>query len=134
MPESSQLPTWSSVFTYLLGILTAVIPLLVRHWLDRKKISKEAEESEARADLTRASVTSLHIRDSIATGEGVSKMLATLIEAGDTIKDLQARVFELEQDAIAHRIARYDLRKAKGLLDAHGIKFSEADKSVSKRK
>lgn len=126
--QLSPLPqSWPEARLLIFGILIGLIPSLVNRWLDRKKTSIEHKEAEARTDLHRVTVDSVVIRDSIATGEGVSKMLATLIDAGDTIKQLQDRVFQLEQEALEDAMAKLHLKKAKALLDYHEIPFAEAD-------
>lgn len=117
----------------IIGILVGLIPTLVRHWLDRKKSSIEQGEASARTELARATAQSVAVRDGIATGEGVSKMLATLIDAGDTIKQLQGRVFQLEQEALEDAMAKLHLKKAKALLDYHEIPFAEADEPEIKK-
>lgn len=132
--QLSPLPqTWPEARLVLFGILIGLIPTLVNRWLDRKKSSLDNTETTARARLAEASAQSVAIRDGIATGEGVSKMLSTLIDAGDTIKGLQARVYELELEPIRHRMTKISLRKAKALLDYHGISFSEADEPEVKK-
>lgn len=124
--------SWQDLIQLLIGVFIGLIPELIRTYRNRKKSDLENEEAEARTDLARAETTSLHIRDGIATGEGVSKMLGTLIEASETIKEQQARIFELEQGLLELRIARYDVRRMKGLLDAHSIPYSEADVTSKK--
>lgn len=132
--QLSPLPqTWSEVRLLIFGIVIGLIPTLVTRWLDRKKSSLENTETGARTRLAEANAQSLAIRDGIATGEGVSKMLTTLIEAGDTIKGLQGRVFELEQENIRFRLTKLSLKKAKALLDYHGIAYSEADQPEVKK-
>lgn len=132
--QLSPLPqTWTEARLLLYGILLGLIPSLVNRWLDRKKSSLDNTETTARTRLAEAEAQSVAVRDGIATGEGVSKMLATLIDAGDTIQDLQNRVFELEQQAIISSIAKLSLMKAKALLDYHNIPFSEADEPAVKK-
>jgi hypothetical protein len=83
----------------LLGILVAT-PAYIKLWRDRKKPVLEDKESEARTELAQASAQSLVIRDGIATGEGVGKMLASLIEAGETILEQSKLINEMERQAI----------------------------------
>lgn len=126
--QLSSLPqSWSEVRLLILGIAIGLIPTFINRWLDRKKSFLDNTETSARTRLAEANAQSVAVRDGIATGEGVSKMLATLIDAGDTIKGLQDRVFELEQESIRNSIHKLSLRKAKALLDYHQIPFSEAD-------
>lgn len=132
--QLSSLPqSWSEARLLLFGILIGLIPSLVNRWLDRKKSSLNNEQTTAQTRLVEANAQSLAIRDGIATGEGVSKMLTTLIEAGDTIKELQDRVFELEQESLRFGMAKISLKKAKALLDYHEIPFSEADQPDVKK-
>lgn len=60
-------------------------------------------------------------------------MLTTLIDAGDTIKQLQDRVFDLEQENLRFAMTKISLKKAKALLDYHEIPFSEADEPEVKK-
>lgn len=132
--QLSPLPqSWPEARLLFYGILLGLIPSLINRWLDRKKSSLDNTETSARTRLAEANAQSVAVRDGIATGEGVSKMLATLIDAGDTIKELQERVFDLEQQAIRNSIHKLSLRKAKALLDYHEIPFSEADEPEVKR-
>lgn len=130
----SSLPqSWQDLRLLILGILIGLIPTLVNRWLDRKKSSLDNTEITARTRLAEANAQSLAVRDGIATGEGVSKMLATLIDAGDTIKELQDRVFELEQECIRNSIHKLSWLRAKALLDYYQIPFSEADQPEVKK-
>lgn len=132
--QLSSLPqSWSDVRLLILGIAIGLIPTLVSRWLDRKKSFLDNTETSARTRLAEANAQSLAVRDGIATGEGVSKMLATLIDAGDTIKGLQDRVFELEQENIRNAIHKLSWLRAKALLDYHQIPFSEADQPEIKK-
>jgi len=132
--QLSPLPqTWSEARLLLFGIVLGLIPTLVTRWLDRKKSFLDNSETNARTKLAEANAQSVAIRDGIATGEGVSKMLTTLIEAGDTIKQLQDRVFELEQENLRFGMTKISLKKAKALLDYHEIPFSEADEPQVKK-
>ena len=132
--QLSPLPqSWSEARLLLFGILIGLIPSLINRWLDRKKSSLDNAETTAQTKLAEANAQSLAIRDGIATGEGVSKMLTTLIEAGDTIKQLQDRVFDLEQENLRFGMAKISLKKAKALLDYHEIPFSEADQPEIKK-
>ena len=125
MPEQSSLI--SDALKTLTGTVIGLIPWLVQTYRRRKKSDFEDRETAARIGLATVNIDRVVIRDSIATGEGVSKMLAQLIDAGDTIKDLQDRVFDLEQENIRLRITKLSLRKAKALLDYHEIPFSDAE-------
>lgn len=110
-----------------LGGLALAIPsyvILYRNW---KKSRIEERESEARTHLTLESVSSMRLRDDLAAGEGIGKMLTSMIETGENLTLLQRRIFELEQDQIELRMARKDVKQLKGLLDAHGISYAEKD-------
>lgn len=127
MDTSNAILTAKDVYVLLSGIVIGVTPSVVNHWLNSKKTDKEVVQIETQAELNRVTVRSTELRDELATGEGVGKMLTTLIEAGETIQVLQKRVFELEQDQIELVMARQDVKQLKGLLDAHRISYSEKD-------
>lgn len=132
--QLSPLPqTWTEARLLIFGVVIGLIPDLIRRWLDRKKSSLDNTETSARTKLAEANAQSVAIRDGIATGEGVSKMLTTLIDAGDTIKQLQDRVFDLEQENLRFAMTKISLKKAKALLDYHEIPFSEADEPEVKK-
>lgn len=133
MQQSSAPQTWANVFTYLSGILTVVIPLLIKSWVDRKKSSLDNDETSARTELSRLSAQSLALHDNLATGESVGKMLGDLIEAGDTIGELQKRVFRLEQEKIGDDMLRLDLKKALALLAFNNVPFHHAEHPDVKR-
>jgi hypothetical protein len=98
--QPSPIPqTWSQLIYLLTGILIGLIPEIYRTYRDRKKSYLEASEAEARIEKTTAEVTSLRLHDDLATGEGVGRMLTTLIEAGDQLRDLQRRATQAEADA-----------------------------------
>lgn len=132
--QLSPLPqTWTEARLLIFGVVIGLIPDLIRRWLDRKKSSLDNTETSARTKLAEANAQSVAIRDGIATGEGVSKMLTTLIDAGDTIKQLQDRVFDLEQENLRFAMTKISLKKAKALLDYNEIPFSEADEPEVKK-
>lgn len=89
-------PTWANVFTFVSGILSTVIVLLVKSWLDSKKTVSEIHHTQSQTQLTQVQIRSTELRDDLATGEGVGRMLGNLIEAGDQLSDLQQQVFELK--------------------------------------
>lgn len=110
-----------------LGGLALAIPsyvILYRNW---KKSRIEEREVEARTHLTLESATSLRLRDDLAAGEGIGKMLASMIETGESLTLLQKRIFDLEQDQIELKLTRLDVKQLKGLLDAHNISYAEKD-------
>lgn len=127
MLESPNPQTWASVFTYVSGLLTVLIPLVIKSWLDRKKSSLEASESQARTKLAEANARSVEIHDAIAAGEGVDKLLTALIKAGDTIHEQQTKIFELEQEKLGEDMMRLDLKKAMALLAYKNIPFCDAE-------
>lgn len=110
-----------------IGGLALAIPsyiILYRNW---QKSRIEEREVEARTHLTLESVSSLRLRDDLAAGEGIGKMLTSMIETGESLTLLQRRIFELEQDQIELRMARQDVKQLKGLLDAHNISYAAKD-------
>lgn len=124
-------PTLRELLAFLGGLVIA-IPSWVSVYRNWKKSRIEDDETEARTALARESVHSVRIRDSIAAGEGVGKMLASLIETGETLGELQQKIFDLEQDRIELKMVRKDVKQLKGLLDAHGISYSEKDGARTK--
>lgn len=125
--EFPTLNEWRDVLVYLAGVLTIGIPTAVRLYLEYRKTGIERAEAEARIEHTRESTESIRIRDSLATGEGVGRMLTSLIETGERFSEIQERMFQLEQDQLELKMARQDIKQLKGLLDAHGISYSEKD-------
>lgn len=126
MDAATNTLTWGQVFTYLIGVSTGLIPSLVSHYLNRKKSVIEVHETETRAELNAANVRSLVVRDDLATGEGVGRMLGNLIEAGDQLSELQQQVFELrgrvlraEADAQAAQLFVEQLNAAAKLAGVH---------------
>lgn len=119
-------PTLREVLAFLGGLVIA-IPSWVSAYKSYKKARIEDAEAKARTHLTVESTTSLRLRDELAAGEGIGKMLASMIETGESLSQLQKRMFELEQDQIELSMVRQDVKQLKGLLDAHGISYSEKD-------
>lgn len=127
MDTTSISSSWATVFSFIGGVSTVLIPLLVIRYLDRKKRWIEEREAAARTELALVNTRSVELRDDLAIGEGVGDMLTTLMQAGETISKQQRRIFELEQGEIELIMARADIKILKGLLDAHGISYSEKD-------
>lgn len=130
--EFPTLNAWRDVLVYLAGVLTVGIPTAVKLYIEYRKAGIERAEAEARIEHTRESTESIRIRDSLATGEGVGRMLTSLIETGERFSEIQVRMFQLEQDQLELKMARQDIKQLKGLLDAHGIKYSEKDDARTK--
>lgn len=125
MPEQSSLLT--DVLKTLAGTLIGLIPYLVQTYRNRKKSRIDEEETTARTDLARVSARSVELHDHLAAGEGMGKLLSVLIESGDTIHQLQEKVFRLEQDKLGDGMLHLDLKKAVALLAFHNIRFHEAE-------
>lgn len=119
--------TWTEVFRLILAALIGLIPYLIKTYRERKKSDLENQELEARAELARTTARSTEFRDNIAAGEGVGKLLSALIEAGDTIHELQSKNFRLEQEKLGDDMLRLDLKKATALLAYHSIAFHTAE-------
>jgi hypothetical protein len=115
-----------------LGGLALAIPSYVSIYRNWKKSRIEDAEAEARTELARKTTESIQIRESLATGEGVGNMLTSLIEVGEQFGKVQERMFQAELDKIELKMARQDIRQLKGLLDAHGISYSEKDHARTK--
>lgn len=123
--------SWRELAFLLLGTLILLIPECYRRYRDRKKSSLENSEIEARAELTHAEARSLRVRDDIATGEGVGKMLDTLIQAGDKMRELQTKIGELQRNEIDLALAQNDVKKMRALLAINNISYADADKPKS---
>lgn len=119
--------TWASLLQTLVGTLIGLIPYLVTVYRDRKKSAIDNEEAIARTDLTRTNIRSAELRDFVAVSEGAEKLLGTLIKSGDTIHELQKKIFDLEQEKLGDDMLRLDLKKATALLAYNNIRFSEAE-------
>lgn len=74
-------------------------------------------------------MVSLRLRDELATGEGVGKMLNTLIEAGDQLREMQRRVIQAEADAQAAQLFVEQLNMAAKLTvcnhHPYGVRLSD---------
>lgn len=128
--QLSPLPqTWSQLTHLLIGILIGLIPELYRTYRDRKKSYLEVTEAEVRVEKTTAEVTSLRLRDDLATGEGVGRMLTTLIDAGDQLRELQKRATQAEMDAQMAQMFVDQLNAAAKLAvcehHPHGVRLSD---------
>lgn len=126
-------PTLRELLAFLGGLVIA-IPSWVSVYRNWKKSRIEEEEARARTAHTQESTASIRVRDSIAAGEGVGRMLASLIETGETLSELQNKIFELEQDRIELKLAQLDVKQLKGLLDAHNIPYHMKDTARTKEK
>lgn len=120
--------SWSQLIYLAAGVLIGLIPEIYRRYANSKKLSLENTETEARVEKTQAEAVSIRLRDDIATGEAVGKMLATLMTAGDELRDQQKRISELELDRIELVMRREEVRRMKALLTLNGIPYSDADK------
>lgn len=136
MDTTTTLLTGADVFKVLIGVSIGLIPALVLRYLDRKKIWNEQQEVSARTKLTLVNTRSVELRDDLAIGESVGEMLTTLIETGETIRDLQQQVFDLrgrmmraEADAQAAQMFVEQLNAAAKLTTCehhpNGVKLSD---------
>lgn len=125
--------TWTDLLKTLVGILLGLIPFAVATYRDRKKLAIDNAEAIARTDLARTNIRSTELRDFVTVSEGAEKLLSALIKSGDTIHDLQKRIFQLEQDSLGDAMLRLDLKKALALLAFHNIRFYEAEHIDVKR-
>lgn len=119
-------PTLRELLAFFGGLALA-IPSYVTLYRNWKKSRIEDREAEARTRLTQETTQSIRLRDDLAIGENVGKMLTSMIETGESLSQLQRRMFEMEQDQIELRMARKDIKQLKGLLDAHNISYAEKD-------
>lgn len=125
--------TWTDLLKTLVGVLIGLIPFVVTTYSNRKKSAIENAEALARTDLTRTSIRSAELRDFVTVSEGAEKLLSALIKSGDTIHELQKKIFELEQDRLGDDMLRLDLKKATALLAYNNIRFFEAEHVDVKR-
>lgn len=120
-------PLLADILKTFAGTLIGLIPYAVTTYRNRKKSDLDNQEVAARTELTRMNARSLAIRDDLAAGEGVGKLLTALIDAGDTIHDLQTKCFRLEQDKLGIDMLWLDLKKMTALLVYHNVAFHEAE-------
>jgi hypothetical protein len=120
--------SWSDLTYLIVGALVGLIPQLISTYRNRKKSDLDNTETEARTEKTLAEARSLRMHDDLATGEGVGKMLDTLIQAGDKIRELQMNIVDMQRNEVDLALAQNDVRKMKALLDLYNISYSEADK------
>lgn len=133
MQNLSSPSTWSEVFRLILATFIGLIPYLITTYRNRKKSRLEEQETAARTELALVNARSVEVRDYLATGEGVGKLLSALIEAGDTIHELQAENFRLEQDKLGQGMLWLDMKKATALLAYHSIEFHTAEHPAVKK-
>lgn len=131
--QTSSILTWTGLLQTLLGTLIGLIPYLVTVYRDREKSAIENEEAMVRTDLTRTNIRSAEFRDFVAVSEGAGKLLSSLIQSGDTIHELQKKIFDLEQEKLGDDMLRLDLKKATALLAYNNVRFSEAEHAEVKR-
>jgi hypothetical protein len=125
--------TWSGLLQALAGTLIGLIPYAVQTYRNRKRSDIEDAETQARTDLTRVNIRGAEFRDFAAMSEGAEKLLTALINSGDTIHELQKKIFDLEQDKLGEDMLRLDLKKATALLAYNNIRFSEAEHAEVRR-
>lgn len=125
--QTSSLLTWTGLAQTLLGTLIGLIPYAVTTYRNRKKSAIEDAEAIARTDLTRTNIRSAELRDFVAVSEGAEKLLSSLIKSGDTIHELQKKIFDLEQEKLGDDMLRLDLKKATALLAYNNVRFAEAE-------
>jgi hypothetical protein len=127
MQTSSFSLTWASLLQTLAGTLIGLIPWGVQTYRNRKKSAIEDAEAVARTDLARANTRSAELQDFATVSEGAGKLLTALINSGDTIHELQKKIFDLEQEKLGDDMLRLDLKKATALLAYNNIRFSQAE-------
>lgn len=118
--------TLREVLAFLSGLAIA-IPSYISLYRNWKRSRIEEREVEARTHLTLESATSLRLRDDLAAGEGVGRMLSSLIETGEKLTKMQEQMYEMQQLKTRLALAQHFNKKAKALLDYYEIPFSEAD-------
>lgn len=131
--QTSSFLTWTALLQTLAGTLIGLIPYLLKVYSERKKSAIENDEALARTDLTRSNIRSAEFRDFVAVSEGAGKLLSSLIQSGDTIHELQKKIFDLEQEKLGDDMLRLDLKKATALLAYNNVRFSEAEHAEVRR-
>ena len=132
--QTSSFPlTWTGLLQTLLGALIGLVPYAVQTYRNRKKSAIEDAEAIARTDLTRVNIRSAELRDFATVSEGAEKLLTALINSGDTIHELQKKIFDLEQEKLGDDMLRLDLKKATALLAYNNVRFSEAEHADVRR-
>lgn len=120
-------PILADALKTLSGTLIGLIPYVVKTYKESKRSRLDEQESEARTKLAEANARSIEIRDALATGEGVDKLLTALLKAGETIHEQQGKIFRMEQDVLGTDMLRLDLKKAMALIAYLGHRFSDAE-------
>ena len=128
MQPSPNPQTWSQLIYLTTGILIGLIPEIYRRYAYRKKSDLENTETGKRIERTEAETLSIRLRDDLATGEAVGKMLATMMDASDKLRSQQEKIFELEQDQIELHMRREEVRRMRALLTLNQIPYSDADR------
>jgi hypothetical protein len=131
--QTPSILTWTGLLQTLLGVLITLIPWSIQTYRNRKRSRIDEDEAEARTDLTRVNIRSAEVQDFATVSEGAGKLLTALINSGDTIHELQKKVFDLEQEKLGDDMLRLDLKKATALLAYNNVRFSEAEHVEVKR-
>lgn len=102
----------------------AVIIRLITLWQNRKKPAVEVQKVEAEA-------TEIIIRSKSIAGDSLDRMMARLDRSVAQNENLRSQRDDLQEKCDKQEMElefnERQMKKIKGLLDAHGIKFSEMD-------
>lgn len=112
-------PSWISlVYSAIAGGLgVGVIVKLIDSYVFRRNRAANAEKTAAEARR-------INLQTDIEVSQSVVRTTVKITQMQDTINQLQLK---LGQREIELEMAQRDIKKLKGLLDVHGISFSEFD-------
>lgn len=94
-------------------------------WLQRKAPQASIKESLARAQKTEAEARSIDVQANLSAATSVMSMVERMLAAQTIIDKLRD---ELAQREVELRLNEMQIKRLHGLLDAHGISYSDADR------
>lgn len=126
MQDQSAMPHW--VFQVLQNLAWCgaggVIVKLITLWQNRQKPIVEVKKTEAET-------TEITIRSHATAGDSLTRMMDRLEKAVASNENLRSQRDDLQEKCdkrdMELEFNERQMRKLKGLLDIHGIKFSEMD-------
>lgn len=100
-------------------------------WLNRKKPQADVSLSEAQTDKTRAEARKIRVQADTEFSATFERLHTRIYEMQDDASKCHAErdgyKMRMEMQAIELRLRDDQVRKLKGILDGHGIKYSEGD-------
>lgn len=118
-------PSWIVLaLTSLAGILGGgTIVRLLDTYLSRRNLAANAEKTAAEA-------RQINLKTDIEVSQSVIRTTIKITQMQETINELGLRLGQREIELL---MAQRDMKKLKGLLDAHGISFAEVEFDNPKR-